>query len=160
MANTFQLRKKISTDDEWIAEIAKKLWGSVEIISKEHVYNILDLPNVVGVLDGKSMGFATYVKEGDGCEIVALYSAVENQGLGSALIEYVKEEAKKDGCSHVWLMTTNDNIHALRFYQKRGFVFTAIRINEMEKQRKLKPIPLLGNDGIPLRDEIELTIYL
>lgn len=55
-------------------------------------------------------------------------------------------------------MTTNDNTHALRFYQKRGFVITAIRVNAMEEQRKKKPIPLTGNDGIPIRDEIELEI--
>lgn len=58
-------------------------------------------------------------------------------------------------------MTTNDNTEALRFYQKRGFAITTIRINEIEKQRKIKPsMPILGNDGIPIRDEIELKFLL
>ena len=57
--------------------------------------------------------------------------------------------------------TTNDNLNALRFYQKRGFVLVAVHRNAMEQARKLKPeIPLIGNDGIPLRDEIELEMLL
>ena len=101
-----------------------------------------------------------YAKEGTKCEIVALYTEVEKQGIGTKLIDRVKEAAKKDGCKTVWLMTTNDNTQALRFYQKRGFILTALRTNVIEEQRKIKPIPLLGNDGIPIRDEIELEIGL
>jgi len=89
-----------------------------------------------------------------------LYSALEKQGLGTALIDRVKDEAIKNKSRNIWLMTTNDNTKALRFYQKRGFVISAIRTNVIEEQRKVKPIPLLGNDGIPIRDEIELSILL
>ena len=161
MKSSFRFRKNTTNDDVWITDIATRLWGSTEIISKEHTYNILVLPNFVGELDGKPAGFITYAKEKTDCEIVALYCAVEKQGLGTAFIDLVKEVAQKDGCRRVWIMTTNDNTHALRFYQKRGFFITAIRTNVMEKQRKLKPsIPLLGNDGIPIRDEIELAILL
>lgn len=153
-------REKIDTDTAWITEIATRLWGSTEIISKEHTYDILKLPNIVAEFDGKPVGFVMHVREGDRCEIVALYTSVEKHGIGTKLIGKVKESVKKDGCAAVWLMTTNDNAQALRFYQKRGFVITAIRTNVMEEQRKLKPIPLLGNDGIPIRDEIELELVL
>lgn len=161
MESLFQFRQKNPSDDAWISEVATRLWGSVEIISKEHTYNILKLPNVVGIKDGKPVGFASWVCEGSECEIVALYAAHEKQGLGTALIERTKETAKADGCVRLWLMTTNDNTKALRFYQKRGFVITAVRINAIEVQRKLKSeIPLIGNDGIPIRDEIELAMIL
>jgi ribosomal protein S18 acetylase RimI-like enzyme len=160
MDYVFQFRDKIPSDDGWITAVAKKFWGSVEIVSKEHTYNILDIPTVMGTIDTKPMGFASYVKVGDACEIVAIYSGLENQGLGTTLIERVKEIAKKDGCHRVWLMTTNDNTHALRFYQKRGFVISAVHIDVMEEQRKRKPIPLLGNDQIPIRDEIELSMIV
>lgn len=160
MKHSFEFRDKIPADDAWITDVATKLWGSVQIICKEHTYNILNLPNFVGVLEGKSVGFIMYAKEGNVCEIVTLYCALEKQGLGTALIERVKQEAKNDGCHSVRIITTNDNTHALRFYQKRGFVISAVRIDIIAKQRKLKPIPLFGNDGIPIRDEIELSIYL
>jgi hypothetical protein len=52
-------------------------------------------------------------------------------------------------------------MNALRFYQKRGFVLVALHRNALELSRKLKPeISLIGNAGIPLRDEIELEIML
>jgi len=61
----------------------------------------------------------------------------------------------------MFLITTNDNTHALRFYQNRNFVIAAIHINAIEKSRQLKPeIPLTGADGIPIRDEIELEMLL
>lgn len=148
------------SDKEWIVPIANKLWGSVEIISKDHLYDILKLPVIVAEQSGKAVGFIAYAKEGEECEIVALYSAVGNQGIATQLISRVKEGAKAKGCRRVWLMTTNDNTQALRFYQKRGFVLVALRPNAIEAQRKIKPIPLMGNDGIPIRDEIELEMTL
>jgi ribosomal protein S18 acetylase RimI-like enzyme len=81
--------------------------------------------------------------------------------VGSALIEAATQAARRVGCRRLWLITTNDNTHALRFYQKRGFVIAAIHVNALEKARRLKPeIPLIGEDGIPLRDEIELEMIL
>lgn len=158
MDHKLQFRSKIDADEKWITEVASKLWGSTEIISKEHTYNILTLPNIIAERDGKPVGFVMYAIEEKACEIVALYTALENQGIGTKLLNQVKDVAKRDGCTKVWLMTTNDNTEALRFYQKRGFTITAIRTNVMEAQRKLKPIPFLGNDGIEIRDEIELEI--
>lgn len=96
------------------------------------------------------VGWISYVKHHDAVKIVALYTSIHNQGIGTALINQVCEEALKMGCHTVWMVTTNDNTHALRFYQKRGFVLSAIRFNKLAKQRKKKPIPLLGNDNIPI----------
>lgn len=57
--------------------------------------------------------------------------------------------------------SSNDNLNALRFYQKYGFTLVALYPNALAQSRKLKPqIPLIGNDGIPLRDEIELELDL
>lgn len=156
MEHPLRFRSKQETDNVWITDIATRLWGSTEIISKEHAYDILRLPNVIAERDGKPVGFVMYAIEEKACEIVALYTALENQGIGTKLLDRVKEEVKRDGCTKIWLMTTNDNTQALRFYQKRGFVISAIRMNVMHEKRKLKPIPLLGNDGIEIRDEIEL----
>lgn len=153
---SFQFREKIDADNELMTSIAIKLWGSIEIISKNHIYDILKLPAFAVESDGKCIGFIVYTKERKECEIVALYSSIEKQGAATRLIDMVKKQAKNDRCERVWLMTTNDNTQALRFYQKRGFVLVAIRPNAIEAQRKIKPIPLIGNDGIPIRDEIEL----
>jgi ribosomal protein S18 acetylase RimI-like enzyme len=155
--NTFQFRQKILSDDAWITSIADKLWGGAEIVSKAHTYDILTIPNIIAEQNGKPVGFIMYAKEGSACEIVALYTAVGKQGIGTSLITRVKEQVKKDGCTKLWLLTTNDNIDAVRFYQKRGFAVVAVRRGEIDRQRAEKPaIPKTGFHGIPIRDEIEL----
>lgn len=86
---------------------------------------------------------------------------VENRGIGSALVEVVKRAAVSSGCRRLWLITTNDNMKALKYYQKRGFLLVAVHRNALEQARKLKPqIAVIGIDGIPLRDEIELEMPL
>jgi hypothetical protein len=58
-------------------------------------------------------------------------------------------------------MTHNDNLDALRFYQRRGFSISGIRLNSMARARKIKPsIPLIGDYNIPIRDEIDLEMPL
>jgi ribosomal protein S18 acetylase RimI-like enzyme len=86
---------------------------------------------------------------------------VRGTGVGTALLDAVKNAAGWAGCKRLWLVTTNDNTHALRFYQKRGFHIAAVHRNALLRSRELKPeIPLAGMDGIPIRDEIELEIVL
>jgi ribosomal protein S18 acetylase RimI-like enzyme len=77
------------------------------------------------------------------------------------LIEAVVGAARSAGCRRVWLITTNDNLTALAFYQKRGFVLTALHPNAIAESRKLKPeIPLVAENSIPIRDELELELWL
>ena len=102
----------------------------------------------------------TYTIVGDDCEIVSLDSLRPGAGIGTALIDAVKAAAVESGCKRLWLVTTNDNMNALRFYQKRGFVLVKVNRNVIEFARTLKPVPLIGADGIPLRDEIELEMVL
>ena len=62
------------------------------------------------------------------------------------------------GCTRLWVITTNDNVNALRFYQRRGFCLVTVHRGAVDRSRAtLKPeIPAAGAYGIPLRDEIEL----
>ncbi len=82
-------------------------------------------------------------------------------GIGTVLIEKIKIEAKKADCYRLFVVTTNDNLNALKFYQKRGFVFKEVRPNEVERSRELKSnIPSIGEEGLPVRDELELEMGL
>lgn len=93
--------------------------------------------------------------------MIVKWSILENQGIGSVLIDKIIEKAKEHRCRKVWLITTNDNTHAIRFYQKRGFSFIGIHINAIQKSRKIKPqIPLYGFDNIPILHEIEFEKIL
>jgi len=136
-------------------------WGSNKVVSRGVVYYPQDLPGFVAMYDGEKVGLVTYNITGTNCEIVTINSIRLFSGVGTALIEAVRDIALKSGCKRLWLITTNDNMNALRFYQKRGFVLVAIHRDALDISRKLKPeISLIGNDGIPLRDEIELEMLL
>src|SRR3954447_12473750 len=93
------------------------------------------------------------------CEILTLYVARRWAGVGSALVRAVADVATAAGCTRCWLVTTNDNVDALRFYQCRGFTLIALRTHAVTYSRKvLKPeIPASGSYGIELRDELELA---
>src|SRR5260370_41251983 len=148
-------------DREWVSEFMLEHWGSNKVVSRGVVYYPQDLPGFVATDDGEKVGLVTYNTTGSNCEIVTIDSIRPFSGVGTALIEAIKNIALKSGCKRLWLITTNDNMNALRFYQKRGFVLVAIHRDALDISRKLKPeIPLMGNDGIPLRDEIELEMLL
>ena len=103
------------------------------------------------------IGLVTYTFFGDICEIVSLDSKRENIGIGSALLKEIEKIAIDNNCKKMRLITTNDNMRELQFYQKRGYCLTKIYPNAMEEVRKVKPnVPALGDNDIPLRDEIEL----
>jgi RimJ/RimL family protein N-acetyltransferase len=148
-------------DQEWVSKFILELWGSNMVVSRGVVYYPQDLPGFVAMYDGEKVGLVTYNITGVSCEIVTINSIRPFSGIGTELIEAVRYIALKSGCKRLWLITTNDNMNALRFYQKRGFVLVAIHRDALDISRKLKPeISLIGNDGIPLRDEIELEMML
>lgn len=107
------------------------------------------------------IGLVTFIVYNRILEILSLDSRRENHGIGSRLVERVVYEAKERGCQKVVLITTNDNINAIRFYQKRGFDMTHLFCNAIDAARKLKPeIPLIGENSIPMRHEIEFEMII
>jgi ribosomal protein S18 acetylase RimI-like enzyme len=145
----------------WAREYLQESWGSGGIVSRGNLYQAGALPGFIALWEEEPSGLLTYNIVDNACEIVTLNSLIEKKGVGSALIEAVRRQAILRGCSRVWLITTNDNVEALRFYQRRGFELVAVHRNAIEHSRTLKPsIPLIGNHGIPIRDEIELEIRL
>jgi len=136
-------------------------WGSNRVVSKGRVFDPSELEGFAAVADEKVVGLVTFRVERDECEVVTLNSLSEGTGTGSSLLNAVRDMAIKARCRRLWLITTNDNLSALRFYQKWGLRITAIYPNALERSRMLKPeIPLLGKEGIPIRDEIELEMIL
>ena len=136
-------------------------WGGEEMITRGNIYRPEQLDGFV-VEDGSEwIGLLTFfIKDGE-CEVTSLDSLREGQGIGSRLIEQAIQEARACGCHRLFLITTNDNLNALGFYQKRGFEIVTIYRGAVNESRKIKPgIPLVGYNNIPLRDEIELEISL
>lgn len=158
---TCQIRPLQAEDRLWLADFFVTHWGAAEMVVRGEVFYPHTLPGFVALEAGTVVGLATYRLIGDACELTSIDSLQEGRGVGSLLLTAVVDAATAAGCRRVILVTTNDNLNALRFYQKRGFVLTAVRPDAITQARKRKPsIPLIGMHGIPIRDELELEYAL
>ncbi|MFC0189590.1 GNAT family N-acetyltransferase [Fictibacillus aquaticus] len=147
---------------EIVVEFFVTHWGSPEMVISTGVFDCSLLEGFAAVNEeGQIQGMVTYHIEKHECEIISLDSIAEGKGIGTSLVKKVEEAAQEKKCTALKLITTNDNLNALKFYQKRGFFLSKLLPNAVSEARKLKPqIPLVGNDGIPIRDEIELKKQL
>jgi len=147
-------------DREWATGKLRELWGE-GVVSRGRLLDATVLPGFVAEGDGEPAGLLTYRIDGGDCEVVTINAFPRGAGVGTALMEAVAAAARDAGCRRVWLITTNDNLRALRFYQRRGFRLAALHRDALDRSRELKPsIPEVGLDGIPLRDELELELTL
>lgn len=148
-------------ENDWLEGFFCQHWGSAFVIVHEQIFRPNDLHALQAVDECELVGVASYIFIDDYCEIVSLDSLVPCQGLGSQLLQRVIDQARANECKTVRLTTTNDNLNALRFYQKRGFCLAALRSCAVAQSRLIKPeIPLSGEDGIPIRDELDLHLTL
>jgi len=156
-----KIRRLIADELPRLREYWKKHWGDEFVIAHGVIYRPDTLDGFV-TLDGDEwVGEVTYTLTGDDCEIVSIDSLREGQGIGTQLLKQAVEQARKKDCKRIFLITTNDNLNALGFYQKRGFELVAIHRRAVNESRKIKPsIPFVGMNNIPLRDEIELELVL
>ena len=155
------IRAVTEQEREWMRDFLIQHWGSTQMVYSQGIHQCDELPAFVAYVDNEPVGLITYQLAPQGCEIVSLDSLLEGKGIGSALIAAVEAIALTKQCRRIFLITTNDNLHALRFYQKRDYQLVTIHRHAVEHARKIKPqIPIIGNDGIPIRDEIELEKIL
>lgn len=145
----------------WANDLLEVEWGGPLIVTRGCVHDTTVAAGFVALDGQEPVGLVTYRVEGAKCELLTLNSLKTSLGIGTALVTAVKETAVSVGCQRLWLVTTNDNMNALSFYQKRGFSLAALHRGALEISRQLKPaIPLLGINDIPLRDELELECML
>jgi DNA-3-methyladenine glycosylase I len=153
----FTLRRVEEKDRDWIRDFATLQWGSDFMVVHGITYHVSQHAGWIAEINGERVGLGTYQVTAELCEITSLGSLHEGIGIGTALIDAITGSAREAGCKRIFLITTNDNTRALRFYQRRGFHLVALYRDAVTESRKIKPeIPLIGDDGIPLRDEIEL----
>lgn len=145
-------------DRSWAEARLDGKWGGALHARRGELLDVLALPGFVAEEDGQPLGIATYRVEGNECELAFIEAFEPGRELGTALLDAVR--AAVAGCDRMWVVTTNDNLDALRFYQRRGFRIAALRPGAVDEARKrLKPrIGHIGAFGIPIRDEIELEL--
>jgi ribosomal protein S18 acetylase RimI-like enzyme len=150
-----EIRQAADGDRAWIRKRLIEFWGSPMVALRGVLLDASDLPALVygdneGVLHHRPLDDLTY-------EIVTLEAYRQWRGIGTALVDRVAAMAKEGGYRELAVVTTNDNLDALQFYQARGFRLFALRAGAVDKARELKPeIAPTGNYGLPIRDELEL----
>ncbi len=161
MSKDLLIRPVTPKDAKWINELMDKDWGGLPLVIREKKYYPKDLDGIIAEINQTAAGFLFYENQGNDCEIIVFEVFDKFKGTGSAMLDKLKNIAKKNNSKRIYLMTTNDNLDALRFYQKRGFTICAIHIDSVKNSRKIKPtIDLHGDYGIPLRDEIDLEFWV
>lgn len=158
MSAVWQVQPLTPSQRQSLEPLLRENWGGPLIASRGRLLDARLLPGLWVGEEGRLVGYLLYHPEGDQWEVALLEALEQGRGVGSSLLGAVEELARRCGCKRLWLVTTNDNIHALAFYQRRGFSLAALHRDAVTEARKtLKPfIPLVGEGGIPLRDELEL----
>ena len=145
----------------WLRELLTLRWGGEDVHGRGRSWRPGELDALVAVERGERIGVATFVVDGEEAELVTLDALAQGRGAGRALIDAVAAVAREAGASRLRVMTTNDNLRALRLYQRAGFRLEALRAGAVDVARELKPsIPATGLDGIPIRDELDLVLDL
>jgi GNAT superfamily N-acetyltransferase len=152
-----EVRRVDHHDEEWIRERMRERWGDERVAAHGRLYDPATLPGFVVVADLiEPVGLLTYELANEQCEIVTIDSFPEGIGAGSMLLDAVVHLARDVRCRRVWLVTTNDNVHAQAWYEARGFRLAAGHAGGAAASRQLKPsIPLFGHAGVPITDELE-----
>lgn len=155
------VRKATEADQAAIEHLLTESWGGPIVIGHGVEYNAARLPALLAERDGVFAGLLTYhVADGD-LEIVSIDATTRHAGAGSALLVAAAELAREAGLRRLWLITTNDNLDALRFYQRRGLRIVGVTPGAVDAARLRKPsIPEVGDYGIPLHDELTLELRL
>jgi len=152
------VRRFEAEDRAWLRERLREDWGDEAMAGHGELFFPADHDGFVA--EGRA-GVVTYRLDGDACEITLIESYEQGRGVGTALLGAVIAEARAAGCSRVWLVTTNDNLGALRFYQKRGYRIVGVNRDAVARARARKPeIPAIGEHDIPIHDELELELRL
>lgn len=157
------VRGVTEADRDWQREFLTEHFASPTISSRRAWIDTMGLPGFVAWRGNERVGIAlhTVMRAGAECELVALASAGSGGGVGSALLASVTESARAAGCSRLVLTTTNDNLDAMRLYQRRGWRMVKIYPGAMDEARREMPaMPLVGAYGIAMRDDVEFELVL
>lgn len=144
-----------------VTDFITEHWHGTDMLIRGKIVDMTKVDGFVIFDEGVIIGLITYAVKNRVVEILSLDSLISNRGIGTMLLNSVTKMSKQNGNKRIQLVTTNDNINAIRFYQKRGFELIGINYGAINREREKKPqIPIIGENGIPLRHEIEFLMEL
>ena len=148
-------------DRDWVATTLVQEWTSTSVARGGELVEAAGLSGSLATLGGRRVGLVLVnVSEGE-FEVVAISTTRPRSGVGRALMERCFAEARATACRRVWVVTTNNNVAAIAFYQHVGLDLLALHRNAVRASRKLKPtIPVRDAEGVRIDHEIEFELLL
>jgi len=121
-AVAFEIRTAVASDRHDIEEICDRAWGETEIDAFGRTFDVLAGHNLVAIADGKLAGLISLALDRGELAIVLLsvYPEYQGSGVGGALVEAAAALASERRLPSLKVATSNDDIAALYFYQRRG----------------------------------------
>ncbi len=154
----FSVRNPAEGELDWVYGRLNEAWHGTKMSIHGEAIDMTALPTLVA---GIGRGFLIYRVRRLAAEIVAMEACQKQCGVGTALLVALGGVLERIGVAEIWVTTTNDNVDALRFYQRRGFRLEAVRRDAVAQARVLKPsIPERGAYNIPICDELDLRARL
>jgi ribosomal protein S18 acetylase RimI-like enzyme len=161
MIDLNEIRLEAVTDVAWLDGFIAEHWGLPGVVSRGRLWRGADLSAIRAMHGGDIVGLVSWRPDPKDWEIVTLDAMPPGLGIGRRLLDAAVELARRAGAKRIWLVTANDNLDALRFYQRRGFRIVTVHSGAIAESRRIKPsIPETGHYGIPILDEIELELRL
>lgn len=132
-------------------------FGRSKFIAFGEEFQAETVPTIVAEMDGDLAGALAYRLQQGMLQIVALATDPEWQrsGVGGQLVDHAERVALEAGATHVAVATTNDNLPALYFYQRRGYRLTEVAVDAIASANEGATI--VGFAGIVIRDEFHLV---
>jgi ribosomal protein S18 acetylase RimI-like enzyme len=156
----YAIRAAATDDVTTLAALVEQGWGSTRVAARGRLIEVTSCPALVAEDDGTWLGYCAYEIVDGSCQVVVLESLRPGSGVGTNLLEYLVRRCREGDVTRIWLITTNDNTAALRWYQRRGFELVALHrgaVTEARGALKLE-IPRVGQHDIEIRDELELEL--
>lgn len=153
--------QQASCDDvEVLEELVKLFWGDPIQLMFNQTYRVAQEPTITAKKDGNTIGFISYndfSKKAVLIMALGILPGFQGCGIGRTLVDQVENYAKSQGKQELLVVTSNDNLPALAFYQRHGFQLFEVAPNVIaEKLGGLQ----LGIARIPIRDELRLRKIL
>ncbi|MGA3539268.1 GNAT family N-acetyltransferase [Micromonosporaceae bacterium DT194] len=155
------VREAAAEDAPFLREVLADTFGSTMMAVHDELLDATGDAAAVAERDGRRVGLITYRRDGtETWEIISLAATEPGIGAGTALLGWLRAAAARQSVTLLWLVTTNENLAALRFYQRRGFDLVRVDRDAVTRARQLKPSIPLEEDGIPIRHELVLELRL
>ncbi|MBS8260547.1 GNAT family N-acetyltransferase [Roseibium polysiphoniae] len=150
-----EIRPIEDEDHDAVRRLLTDRWTSPDIMLDDQMVDASRLPGFVAIAGDEMAGLVTVIKRAEEWEILTLDSLSRWAGTGTLLLDAVVKDAREAGIKRLTVRTSNDNLDAFRFYQRRGFRLERIVQGVIDRERDQKPeIPTRGDYGIPIHDEV------